>query len=144
MSAFADFDAARRERQRALEPIRFRLGGKDFTCVVSPVLADAFELASAPEPKLFDGTPNLAGVAAIVRFIEALLANNRQRKAFQKVLANRDDVIDQQAIIELGGWLAEQFTSRPLGSSGDSSDGPPTSGPTSSTSPFAPVDELLT
>lgn len=136
---FQDFDAARRERLRALQPIKFRFGGKDFACVIMPTIADSFELATAPEPVLMDGTPVLAGVAAITRFIEALLANNRQRRQFQKVLRNRKDVIDQQAIIDLGGWLAEQFTNRPLGSSTGSSSGPDTNGASSNDSPFQPV-----
>lgn len=138
--SFADFDAARRERQRALEPIRFRLGGKDFTCVKTPTLADAFELATAPEPVTFDGTPNLAAVAAIVRFIEALLATPRQKKEFAKLLARRDDVIDRETIIDLGGWLAEQYAGRPTLRSSDSSAGPLPDGQTSNTEQFAPVE----
>jgi hypothetical protein len=144
VSTFQDFDGARRERLRALEPIRFRLGGRDFSCVIKPTLADSFELAAAPEPWIFDGTPRTAAVAAITRFIEALLANNRQRKQFQKLLSRRDDPIDAESIIELGGWLAEQFTNRPLDRSNVSSDGPPTSGETSSTSRFGPAEELMT
>ena len=136
---FEDFDAARRERQRALEPIRFRLGGIDFNCVKTPTLADAFELATAPEPITFDGTPNLAAVAAITRFIEALISTPKQRKQFAKLLARRDDVIDRETIIDLGGWLAEQYAGRPTLRSTGLSDGPQPDGQTSNTEQFAPV-----
>jgi hypothetical protein len=132
---YQDFDAVRRERQRAFEPIQFVLAGKRFTCIAHPTLADSFELLDAPELRDDQGAPIAAGVRALAEFIERSIATPREQRAFRRLLGRRDDPIDALTVIELGEWLAEQYSGRPTVRPSDSSDGSLTPGPTSNTSP---------
>lgn len=137
---FQDFDAARRERARANDPIRFRLGGEDFTLLPNPSIFDALELAAAPEPE-----ENVIGaVQAIVAFIDALMPNDRDRKRWAKLQRRRTDPPTAEDYVELGAWLAEQYAGRPTVPSGDSSPGRPPNGPDSNGARFSPASDSQT
>jgi hypothetical protein len=137
---FQDFDAARRERARANDPVRFRLGGEDFTLLPNPSIFDALELAAAPEP-----TESITGaVEAIIRFIDALMPDDRSRSRWKKLQRRRKDPPTAEDYVELGAWLAEQYTGRPTVPSGDSSPGRPENGTDSSTGRFRPATDSAT
>lgn len=131
-----DFDAARRERQRAFESIRWTLGGREFTSLPYPTLADSFALLDAPEP-MVDGAPLASGVRALADYIERTIIGKRDQKRFRALLSRRDDPIDAETIISLGEWLAEQYSGRPTVRPSDFSDGSLTDGPTSNTTDSA-------
>jgi hypothetical protein len=132
---FQDFDAARRERLRAFEPIQFVLAGKRFTCIAHPVLTDSFALLDAPELLDDGGAPIAAGVRALAEFIERSIASPREQRAFRKLLGRRDDPIDATTIVELGEWLAEQYSGRPTVRPSGFSDGSRPPGDQSNISP---------
>lgn len=132
---YQDFDAARRERLRAFEPIRFQLGGHTFTCVGHPSLADSFDLLDAPEPTV-EGAPIAAGVRALANFIEKSLVSDRDRRRFRKLLGRRDDPIDATTVVELGEWLAVQYAG-PTVRPSSFSDGSRTNGTDSNTADFS-------
>lgn len=133
---FQDFDAARRERARTTDPIRFRLGGEDFTLLPNPSIFDALELAAAPEP-----AENMtASVGAIIRFIDALMPDERSRRRWARLQRRRHDPPTAEDYVELGAWLAEQYAGRPTVPSGDSSPGRLPNGPASSGERFSPAN----
>lgn len=138
---FRDFDQVRKERARETEPIRFRLGGQDFTCAPQPTLADVFDLLDAPEA-FDDGAPVAAGVRALTLFIDKLLIDDKNRRRFKKLLRAHD--VDGFDIVALGEWLVEQYTGRPTLPSTDFSDGRPEPTEPSNGSPFAPVADSVT
>lgn len=137
--AFRDFDATRARAQR--EPVRFRLGGQDFTCTATPSIAQALDLARAPEPDLTDMESATTGqaVAALIRFIESLLVSKSDQKRWRRVLRSKRDPISAQDIIELGTWLTVQYTARPTRPPSESSDGRAPTGTTSTSSRFDPA-----
>lgn len=116
-----DFDAARAERERVAEPVTFRLGGQDFSCVLAPSVGDALDLADAPEPE----SSLIGSVRAIVRFVDKLLvAEDRER--FADLIRSMDTPhgpINSYDLIELGVWLGEEFGGRPTEPSTESSAG---------------------
>lgn len=119
-----DFDAARAERQRDRDPIKFRLGGVEFECIARVPLGEAFDLMDAPEP-----TPeNLAQSARVIaRFVERLVVD-RQQEEWRDLLRRRDDPIDEVTLIDLGTWLAGEYAGRPTTPSSSSAGGRQTSG----------------
>lgn len=124
-----DFDAARRERARRRTPLTFTLGGEDFTCLAAPLVGDALDLAAAPE------WGEKGAVEALVGFIDALLATDDDRQRFQALLRRRDDPIDNEAIFDVGVYLAEQFSTGPFGPPTGSSSGPQPGGGKSKSTP---------
>lgn len=125
-----DFDAARAERERKVEPVTFRLGGQDFTCVLAPSVGDALDLADAPEPEA-----SLVGsVRAIVRFVDKMLvAEDRQRFAdLIRSLDTPHGPVNSYDLVELGVWLGEEYGGRPTEPSTESSRGRETTGTPSS------------
>jgi hypothetical protein len=125
-----DFDAARAERQREVEPCSFTLGGQTFTCVLAPAVGDAFDLADAPEPE----TSLIGSARAIARFVDKLLIA-KDRGRFQKMIRDVDTPsgpVNTYDLIELGQWLSEEYAGRPSEPSTDSSGGRATTGDTSS------------
>lgn len=116
---FQDFDAARRERARGNDPVRFRLGGEEFTLLPRPSIFDALELAAAPEP----GENILGAVEAIVAFVEALLPDAKARSRWKRLLKRKRDAISAEDLVQLGEWLAEEYSGRPTVPSDDSSPG---------------------
>lgn len=127
-----DFDAARAERVRDQDPVEFTLGGQRFRCVVEPTVGDALALADAPEPEQNE----TAAVRAILAFVGALVVPE-DRKRWSRMLAkqrpgrrNRHPVSAGE-VVELGAWLAMQYTGRPFSPSVASSRGRPGSGATS-------------
>ncbi len=106
-----DFDAARAERRREVDPIRFTLGGETFVCVARIPVGHAFDLMDAPEL-----TPtNYAECArALDRFIMAVLLDDVSRERWQALLRRVDDPIDDWALIEVGTWLAEAYSGTPF------------------------------
>ena len=125
-----DFDAARAERERQVEPVTFTLGGEDFTCVLAPAVGDALDLADAPEPE----SSLIGSVKAITKFIDKILVP-ADRAKFKKLLRKIDTPhgpINSYDVIEVGVWLSEEFAGRPTEPSTDFSGGRATTGPTSS------------
>lgn len=143
-----DFDGARRERNRRHEPLTFTLGcGKAcpdrhydrsrrrydctgahlFTCLAHPLVADALDLANAPERD----EDEKGAVAALVRFIDRLLGSDDDRERFAALLARREDPIDNDAIFDVAVWLAEQYVTAPFGQPTGSSPGPRSGGASS-------------
>lgn len=125
-----DFDAARAERERKVEPVTFRLGGQDFTCVLAPSVGDALDLADAPEPEA-----SLVGsVRAIVRFVDKMLVPE-DRARFTALIHDMDTPhgpVNSYDLIELGVWLGEEYGGRPTEPSTGSSDGRESTGSASS------------
>lgn len=127
MPALKDFDAARLERERERDPVRFQLGGETFSLIPRIPLGDSFDLADAPEP-----APETLGesVRALTRFIDRVLIDD-DRARWAELLRRRDDPIDAWAIIDLGTWIAEQYAARPTVRSTGSSSEQPAGGPRS-------------
>lgn len=127
-----DFDAARAERLRAIDPVEFTLGGERFSCVLEPALGDALVLAAAPEPEQNEA----AAVKAILNFTAALIVpehRRRWRRMIRRQVPNRfrrspRHPIAASEVIELGTWLAMAYTARPFSPSSGSSAGRPGSG----------------
>lgn len=141
-----DFDAARRERNRSRSPLTFTLGcpGKTcpdstydrsarrwtctgahaFTCLTHPTVADALDIAEAPEWEEDQQT----ALGALVHFIDHLLASEADRERFKALLARREDPLDPEAIYDVGVYLAEQYQPVPFEPSTGSSSGPRTGG----------------
>lgn len=127
-----DFDAARAERVRGADPVEFTLGGERFRCVVEPSIGDALALADAPEPEQNE----TAAVRAILAFVGALVVPEDRRK-WRRMLArqrpgrrNRHPVSAGE-VVELGAWLAVEYSGRPSRPSSGSSAGRGVSGATS-------------
>lgn len=122
-----DFDAARAERLRQVQPATFTIGGRRFTCVPEPTLGDALALAAAPEP---DESP-LAALLAQLRFVEALL-DRRDRRRFRRMarrqtarwFARGRPPVSAAEIHELAIWLASEHSGRPTRPSSGPSNGP--------------------
>lgn len=125
-----DFDAARAERERLIEPETFTLGGETFTCVLAPALGDVFDLADAPEP----GDDLLAASRAMAYFIDKLLvpADRERFATLIRSTSTPHGPINAYDVIEVGMYLAEVFSGRPSEPSTDSSGGRPESGESSS------------
>jgi hypothetical protein len=124
-----DFDAARAERERQVEPVTFTLGGETFQCV-APSVGDALDLADAPEPE----SSLIGSVKAIAKFIDKILIP-ADRGRFKKLLRKMDTPhgpVNSYDLIEVGMWLAEEYAGRPTEPSTDSSGGRATTGDTSS------------
>lgn len=122
-----DFDAARRERLRARDPISFTLGGEQFTCLPVIPLGVAWALADAPDQAelLQQTTPQvLHGLAGLVADMLILGDVDRWWALFQ----SKEEVIDEDAIYELVQTLTAAYTGRPTSPSIDSSDGRSKSG----------------
>lgn len=120
-----DFDAARAERLRKVEPVAFTIGGERFTCVAEPTLGDALALADAPEPE----DNEAAAARALVRFVESLLVPS-DRARWRRTIARqrysrwrRRPPVSTSELIELGAWLTVAYTARPTVPSSDSSSG---------------------
>lgn len=131
MSPHRDFDAARAERAREADPVSFTLGGERFTCVVEPTLADTFALMDAPEPVDNES----AAVHAILRFAGNLVVPADRARWAKMVKAQKRGKtrtpVSPADIIELGVWLASEFTGRPSRPSSDLSAGRASTGPIS-------------
>jgi hypothetical protein len=119
-----DFDAARAERMREVEPLSFTLGGETFRCVNEPTIGDALALADAPEPTENES----AAVKAILAFVGSLVVPEDQKR-WRRMLArqrpgrrNRHPVGGGE-VVELGVWLAVEYSGRPSGPSTGSSAG---------------------
>jgi hypothetical protein len=125
-----DFDAARAERERIVDPVTFTLGGEQFQCVLAPSVGDALDLADAPEPE----TSLIGSVRAIVAFIDKILVP-ADRAKFGEVIRKMDaphGPVNSYDVIEVGVWLSEEFSGRPTVPSTDSAGGRETTGGTSS------------
>lgn len=117
--AHRDFDALRAETQREFDPITFTLFGQTFTCVNSPRLADTFDLMDAPEI-----TPQneAQAVRHLARYIRKMLIPEDQSRWDQALQALGME--DAHVVIELGTFLAQEYSRRPFGQPSSSSDGP--------------------
>jgi hypothetical protein len=127
-----DFDAARAERERLIEPETFTFGGQDFTCVLAPALGDVFDLADAPEP----GDDLMAASRAMAFFVEKLLVPE-DRPRWHDILRALDTPhgpINAYDVLEVGMYLSEVFTGRPTEPSTDSSGGRASTGDNSTRS----------
>jgi hypothetical protein len=116
-----DFDAARAERERQVEPVTFTLGGEQFQCVLAPSVGDALDLADAPEPE----TSLIGSVRAIVRFVDKILVP-ADRARFAELIRKMDTPhgpVNAYDLIEVGVWLGEEYAGRPTDPSSDSSGG---------------------
>jgi hypothetical protein len=116
-----DFDAARAERERKIDPVTFTLGGEDFTCVLAPSVGDAFDLADAPEPE----TSLIGSVRAIVAFVDKILVPD-DRERFTTLIRKVDTPhgpINSYDLVELGTWLGEEYAGRPTEPSTEPSGG---------------------
>ena len=116
---FKDFDAARREHRR--EPIRFRLGGEDFTAQGFLPVGVWLETA----------TTGLRGWEAILAFIREQLADDDNRQRLDALVRRRDVEVEAGDIDDVGAWLLECYTARPFERRSASAESPP---PTSDTS----------
>lgn len=138
MGSHRDFDAARAERVRHIDPVTFVLGGRRFTCVPEPTLGDALALADAPEP---DESPT-AALKATLRFVEAMIQPS-QRRRFRR-MARRQKAnwwakgrppVGSHEVYELAVWLASEHSGRPTRPSSGSSNGPDPDGRSSRSTP---------
>jgi hypothetical protein len=133
MSPHRDFDAARAERERLIEPETFTFGGETFTCVLAPALGDVLDLVDAPEP-----SADLAGAAKAMDFFIRKLLVPSDRERWDELLRSSDTphgVINAYDVIEVGMHLSEVFGGRPTGPSTDSSRGRDKDGEDSSSPP---------
>jgi hypothetical protein len=144
MSPHRDFDAARAQRARETDPLSFTLGGERFTCVAEPTLADTFALLAAPEPE----DSERGAVQSILEFVGNLVVHGdrarweRMVKAQKRRGRRRASVpVSPSDVLELGAWLATEYTARPTRPSSDSSDGRPSTGGSSSSGSSSLRDE---
>lgn len=114
-----DFDAARRERAAKRDPVRFRLGGKTFTC--KPVMPFAW---------LMDVVANDSGKLTLkerydnsVAFLVEVLATEADRKRLHEVLRDGDDPIGEDDIYDAVSQLVGVYAARPTSPSNGSSAG---------------------
>lgn len=122
-----DFDAARAERLRQRDPIRFVLGGETFTCLPVIPVGAGLDLADAGHHPM--GT--VGYTQALHRFIRSALVDDDLDR-FEKVLTSKTDPVGPNDLQELAEWLAEEYTARPTSPSTDSSGGRQSSGDPSS------------
>lgn len=128
-----DFDAARRERERAThEPLTFTLGGETFTC-----------LDSAPIGIFVDAIDDIErgwSNRAYMNFVLGVVVEadeERLRSVFRRkpVAATGDTpampAIDPGDVDDVFQALVDAYTGRPTVRPSDSSDGSPTTGATS-------------
>lgn len=127
-----DFDAARRERLRARDPISFTLGGETFTPLPCVPFAAAWDLIDAPDPTGEQEAPLIAyrGLAAFIA--ECLPPADTER--WWALFASRDEPIDGVALREVATFLTAAYTGRPTSPSTDSSAGRPKTSRRSSSS----------
>lgn len=123
MAEFRDFDAARRERLRDREPIRFVVCEQEFETVPVVPAGNIIDLIAGEQ----SGHP----VIAYRRFILAVLRDDdgtdekaSSQERMLELLYRPDDPLDEVTLSELLGWLAETFGGRPTQRSTDSSSGP--------------------
>lgn len=138
MSAFRDFDAARRERAAARQPLGFTLGGESFELV-----------STIPAGVVLDLVTGRGNMAAIYRqFLRGALRDDdgtderaSSLERWELACYRRDDPIDEDTVVEVVEWIAEAYTGRPTERSTGSPAGPPPDGLTSSGSSGVPESE---
>lgn len=128
-----DFDAARAERLRERDPIRFTLGGETFTCVPAVPIGASFDLADAPEP---DRVTDLSVSRSLAAFIENTLVDGDVDR-FRAALRSKAEPVNGADLYEVVTWLAGEYAARPTSPSTGSSGGRATTGETSSSEPDA-------
>lgn len=114
----SDFDAARRERLAAYDPITFRLGGKSFKCKAaipfeSLILAMDLE-RELPRDELFRHTCG---------FVAECLADETSRKRWAEVLVNVAEPVESDDVYAVTRWLVGVYAARPTSPSPGSSRG---------------------
>lgn len=132
MPAF-DFDAARRERLRARDPITITLGGETFTCL--PIVPFGASWGLIDAPALPDPTEGLSFVyKALAAFVaDCLIPEDVDR--WWALFTSKTEIIDGVALREVTDALTAAYTGRPTSPSTDSSDGRPKTSPASSSQP---------
>lgn len=110
---FRDFDAERAERAReaGLDPIEFRLGGRDLVAAPTVPFGAMLDLAAAPE---YAEDP-LGAYRAAVAFISAAVVKGN--------VAAACGAVDEETLVAALNWLVEVYTGRPTGPSSGSADG---------------------
>jgi hypothetical protein len=119
--AHADFDAMRAERRRMLaaDPITFRLGGETFTCRDQPPLSHLLQVGDIDDLE----RASLAEIVqTIADMVDGLLVDD-DRPRWQEMLLSTGHDLDAVDLIELAGYLTEQYVSRPSRPPTGSSDG---------------------
>lgn len=111
-----DFDAARRERDRELDPIEFRLGGHDFACLTTIPIGPALGLVTTEE----SADDSIA--AALVRLIKGALSPDDHPR-FDEALSNPAEPVDLGILRDVAGYIAEEYSARPTSPSPASSAG---------------------
>lgn len=117
MSTF-DFDAARRERLAAYDPITFTLGGKSFKCKAA-IPFESLILAMDLEREL----PRDALFRHTCGFVAECLADDANRKRWAGVLVNESEPVEPDDVYAVTRWLVGLYAARPTSPSPGSSRG---------------------
>lgn len=100
-----DFDAARRERQAARDPIQFKLGGKTFTC--KPAI---------PFERLLDAMDTEGTVGDLFRHLVDFVASclpPDQQDPWRKVVANPKVPVEETDVHAVAAYLTAVYAARP-------------------------------
>lgn len=126
----ADFDAARRERQKGYDPVTFTLGGATFRCKRTI----GFEVLLRRITDEEAATP-----ATIFRFecgfVADCLDGATARKRWEQVLVNPDEPIEEADVLAVVKYLVGVYAARPTSPSSGSSGGRKRTGGRSSSTP---------
>lgn len=123
---FRDFDAEAEERARERDPIRFRLGGADFTARPVIPFGAQLDLAAAPELR----NDPVGAAAGLVAFLQQVVAEDQVPLVEGAVRAV--DLLHTHDVVR---WLGEEYSGRPTVRSSVSAVSPPAGGPLSSSEP---------
>lgn len=119
-----DFDAARRERLRAIEPLTFTLGGREFRCRDAFTLLDIWtDPPEAPE-RITKGATTEGGryFLAIARHVADFIVPE-QRDEWWDLFEDDTEVIQGVDLKAVFDALVEEYAGRPTSPSAASSNG---------------------
>jgi hypothetical protein len=101
---FRDFGTPTSE---GLEPIVFKIYGREFTCV--PEIQGKFilELVAASSSE-----DSATSANAIIKFISTVLTAD-SLVGFDELLESKDTIVSVEVLADISGWLMEQYSDRP-------------------------------
>lgn len=107
-----DFDAARRERKRTLnpeqdKPIVFQIGGHAFSCAKVLPYGLVLDIALVP-----DDAPQTLQVAALNNLILQMI-RPEHHEAWEALTRDTEDGLDLDDIKAVVSWMMEVYTGRP-------------------------------
>lgn len=128
--SFRDFDAEAAERARERDPIRFRLGGVEFTARPVIPFGAQLDLAAAPELR----HDPVGAAEGLVLFLQQVVVPDQVDQVEGAVRAV--DLLHTHDVVR---WLGEEYSGRPTVRSSVSAVSPPADGPRSSSEPSETV-----